>query len=585
MPKSLWRFWSKYLFAKKGWLAGFFGALVFARLVQYSLYPIFSKYIIDWIGNPPVENLLGYAMPLLVGFAAVMAAVHVAWFLRYFFERKIEEYARMHISEDLQTYVNSQSISFYSKTEPGKIARNMDYINEGFYACMPEGWVSFSVSFGVVILSTILLIQASPLLAAMFFGFNLIGVIWTIYSMPVLAKWSDKWADLHSDISGALNDSLSNFITVKLFAGARREREILRPARERLRRIGIKHELADCYFWIPSSYILDFAVIACMGVCIWLAMRGHMTAGDAVFCIMTYKTVTDMVFEMLLKVPAMVKGYSSAKSAYRELVRPVTICDAPGAPELNVARGEIVVRNLSFRFPDAKEYVLQNLNLKIAPGEKIGIVGLSGNGKTTLARLIMRFYDPTRGEILIDGQNIRDVTQDSLRRNIAFVPQDETMFNRTLRENIGYGREDAGFGEIQDAARRSNSFDFIMKTVRGFKTVVGTRGIKLSGGQRQRVSIARAFLKDAPILVLDEATSALDSQSEAVVQESIEHLTRNRTCLIIAHRLSTLKHVDRIIVLENGRVAESGRHADLIRRRGGIYARLWRMQSCGFIGE
>ena len=322
-----------------------------------------------------------------------------------------------------------------------------------------------------------------------------------------------------------------------------------------------------------------------MGVAIYMSMTGRMTVGDAAFCIMTYKTVTDTLFEILMKVPDMAKGYSSARGAWRELVRPIAVADIPGARDLTVTHGAIEIKNLNFKFPDGHDYVLRNFNLTIAPGERVGIVGMSGNGKTTLARLLMRLHDVTDGEILIDGQNIHDVSQDSLRRNISFVPQDETMFNRTLRENIAYGRPGATTAQIIDAAQRAGAYDFITRTPRGLSTVVGTRGIKLSGGQRQRVSIARAFLKDAPILILDEATSALDSESESLVQASIEKLTQNRTCLIIAHRLSTLKHVDRIVVLDRGRVVESGPHAELIRKRGGIYARLWQMQSCGFISE
>jgi ABC-type multidrug transport system fused ATPase/permease subunit len=227
---------------------------------------------------------------------------------------------------------------------------------------------------------------------------------------------------------------------------------------------------------------------------------------------------------------------------------------------------------------------LKDFDLHIKSGEKVGLVGLSGAGKTTLVNLIMRMYDPTSGQINIDGQNIKHVTQDSLRQNIAFIPQDSTMFNRTLRENIAYGRPNASEKEIISAAKKASAHTFICNANDGYNTLVGDRGIKLSGGQRQRIAIARAFLKDSPILILDEATAALDSETENAIQKSFMQLSMNRTTLVIAHRLSTLKNMDRIIVLDHGKIVESGTHEQLLRNKK-IYSRLWKMQSGGFIQE
>ncbi len=579
--QSLTRFYLHYLFSRPWWLVWFFVGIVFARIVQYSIYPLFSKYVIDWILNPPTDNLFMYALPYLVGMAILMIIVHGAWMMRYIYQRKMEEWARFQISEDLVDYVHSQTIGFYAKTEPGKISRNVDYILSGFYEYMLHGALSFPITIVVVIVSTVMLIQASWILSLVFLAANIIATAWTVYSLRYYSKTARDYADLDSEISGRVNDSLSNFITVKLFAGAARERVALRPMRRRLFKFGMRNEWADIRFWVPASYVYDFFLVVSFGVSVWLAMSGRITPGDVVFAVTAYKSVTDLVWEALLLMPFVVKAYSAASSSYHELVRPIALNDTPNAIDLKVPNGRIQIKNLSFKF--RREWVLRDFNLDIKPGERVGIVGLSGAGKTTLARLIMRFYDPQSGAIMIDDTDIRDVTQDSLRRNISFVPQDETMFNRTLAQNIGYGRPGATMRDIERAAKQSNSYDFIMATDKKFQTIVGTRGIKLSGGQRQRVSIARAFLKDAPILIMDEATSALDSESESVVQKSILDLTRGRTCMIIAHRLSTLKHMDRIIVIDNGRVAESGSHSTLIRKRGGIYAKLWKMQSDGFI--
>ena len=227
---------------------------------------------------------------------------------------------------------------------------------------------------------------------------------------------------------------------------------------------------------------------------------------------------------------------------------------------------------------------MRDFNLTIKPGERVGLVGPSGAGKSTLVHLLMRFYDPTRGEILIDGQDIKTITQDSLRRSIAFIPQEPTLFNRTIRENIEYGKPGATDKQIRDASHRAAAHDFIMGTEKKYDSMVGDRGIKLSGGQKQRIAIARAFLKNAPILVLDEATSALDSETEIAIQKSFDELARGRTTVAIAHRLSTLRNMDKIVVLNNGVVVEYGTHNQLLRRRG-EYWRLWNLQSGGFIQE
>lgn len=585
LPHSLARFYCQNLFARPFWLIMFFGALMFARVVQYTLYPLASKYVIAWIENPPAADLLGYAMPWLWLFAGVVLVVLGAWLMRYWYQRKIEEFSKIKISETLLDYVNRQSIQFYAKTEPGKIARNIDYIHTGFYQVCLVGIPAIITSTVVTLLSAGLLLRINIWLSVALIVSMLMQAAWAWFSTPQLVRASEKYADTDSEVSGKLNDSLSNFITVKLFAGAKREQAALTPVRRRLFRAGMRNERADMWFWAPFSYMSDTVTIVGFGISIYLAMAGAITIPDAVFGIVAFKTVADFIFETLLDIPTIIKAYSSARAAWRELVQPVTLADYPGAGTLRVTAGRIDVDNVSFRFDDGHEWVLRDFNLTIAPGERVGIVGLSGNGKTTLARLIMRFYDPQRGAIKIDGTDIRDVTQDSLRRAIAFVPQDETMFNRTLAENIGYGRDHATNAQITDAAHQSNAYEFIMKTARKFRTVVGTRGIKLSGGQRQRISIARAFVKDAPILILDEATSALDSQSEDVIQKSLAQLTHGRTCLVIAHRLSTLKHMDRIVVLDGGKIVETGTHAQLIGRRRGVYAKLWKMQSCGFIGQ
>lgn len=259
------------------------------------------------------------------------------------------------------------------------------------------------------------------------------------------------------------------------------------------------------------------------------------------------------------------------------------VVDAPDAITLEMTNPQVEFNNISFQHKDAKAPIFENFNLKIKPGERVGLVGMSGSGKTTLTKLLLRFADVKDGEILLSGQDLRRITQESLRKNIAYVPQETSLFHRSIADNISYGKPDATPEEIQHAAKLANAHDFIMDLPQGYDTLVGERGIKLSGGQRQRIAIARAILKDAPILVLDEATSALDSESEALIQDALNKLMEGRTSIVIAHRLSTVANLDEIVVLEDGKVVEQGNHHDLLKKPDGIYQHLWNRQSGAFL--
>ncbi len=261
---------------------------------------------------------------------------------------------------------------------------------------------------------------------------------------------------------------------------------------------------------------------------------------------------------------------------------PHGIQDAQGAGALRVQKGEIRFAGVHFDF--AAQPVFKDLNLNIEAGEHIGLIGHSGAGKSTLINLLLRYFDPQSGAVLIDGQNIAEVTQDSLRKNIAVIPQDTSLFHRSLMENIRYGRLEASDEEVIEAAKKAHAHEFIKDLPQGYDTLVGERGVKLSGGQRQRIAIARAILKDAPILILDEATSALDSESEKLIQDSLKSLMDGKTVIAIAHRLSTISHLDRLVVMEAGKIIEEGHH-DLLLQKNGVYAKLWSMQSGGFLGE
>jgi ATP-binding cassette subfamily B multidrug efflux pump len=323
---------------------------------------------------------------------------------------------------------------------------------------------------------------------------------------------------------------------------------------------------------------------ASLSLMLW--SRGQMTSGEAAAGLALVMRILTMSGWVMQTVRGVFENVGVIQESMQTIARPHGIVDAPRASDLTVPRGEIRFEDVSFHY-GREGGVLESLNLRIAPGEKVGLVGASGAGKTTIASLILRLHDLEGGRILIDGQDIARVTQDSLRAHVGVVTQDTSLLHRSIRDNIAYGRPGATDDEIAEAARLAHAHDFILaledhKGRRGYDAQVGERGVKLSGGQRQRIAIARVILKDAPILILDEATSALDSQTESAIQEALEGMMQGRTVLAIAHRLSTIAALDRLIVLDGGKIVEEGSHGALLARNG-AYAALWRRQSGGFL--
>ncbi|MBP9802943.1 MAG: ABC transporter ATP-binding protein [Candidatus Pacebacteria bacterium] len=310
--------------------------------------------------------------------------------------------------------------------------------------------------------------------------------------------------------------------------------------------------------------------------------QGLITIGVFVMTYVYILGLFDKLWELSSLLIRVMKSMTDAKEAVDILDKPLDILDPENPEELSGGRGEIEFKNVNFEYVEDNQ-VFSNLNLKIKAGEKVGLVGHSGSGKSTITKMLLRFVDVKDGEILIDGQNIKNVTQDDLRSKISYVPQEPILFHRSIGENIGYSKENATAEEIIESAKKAHAHEFISKLQNGYDTPVGERGIKLSGGERQRVAIARAMLKDSPILVLDEATSALDSISESYIKQALNVLMENKTAIVIAHRLSTISKMDRIIVLDKGQIVEEGTHEELI-SKDGSYAKLWNYQT-GFLNE
>ena len=378
---------------------------------------------------------------------------------------------------------------------------------------------------------------------------------------------------MDSRIGGALADSISSNPVVKSFgAEAREEARIARVTSDwQKATIVTWNRYTDV--WLVQNLLLAALQAGLTGLLVDRWAHGRASAGDVAFVIATFLVMSGYLRNIGENIRMLQRGLADVEDVARYSRTEPQVADIPCAPEFTGQRGEIVFEGVSFRYKAAAEPIFDHFNLRIAPGERLALVGPTGSGKSTFVKLVQRLYDLQEGRIFIDGQDIAEMQQGSLRRNIALVPQDPALFHRTIAENIAYARPDATPDEIVLAARRARAHEFIAALPKSYETLVGERGVKLSGGERQRVAIARAFLADAPILVLDEATSSLDVETEAKVQAATEELMVGRTTIVIAHRLSTIRGADRILVFQNGRVIEEGRHAELV-AMSGAYARL-----------
>ena len=583
LPKTLWGFYYNYGFNNLKsllflWMVVFF----FVSIADGVLYPNFQRWVIALFENPVPEgvSLVRYALPTILLITILNLFSTISNLIQSTVSAHTQPIIRNQISETLTIYTHQQSMSFWGNKMSGSINTQIGYIETGamtFYTLFEIFCLILSILINGTLLFAINKYVAYLFVFAIFFRF--------LYAWKLRKKVKKASEDLsaaNSQLSGKIVDSFSNYTIVKLFSGAHKEQQALKSPRIEKIQKTIYSRYTMRLFWGIPGVLWDLLFGATILFSCFLYQKGQMAVSEIIYAITVYLAVMGRIGYIVNRFPDIIDVVAAAKKAYKELVVPLDIVDKDSAKNLVVKSGKIEFANVWFRY--RKRYILKDLSLTVNPGERVGIVGASGAGKSTLVHLLMRFYEPQRGAIIIDGQNIQDVKQDSLRNNVAFIPQEPTMFNRTIGENIGYGKFGASKSEIKRAAQKASADKFIMDTEKGYDSLVGDRGIKLSGGQRQRIAIARAFLKDVPILVLDEATSALDSETEATIQKSFEKLSRGRTTIAIAHRLSTLRNMDRIIVLDKGVVKESGTHTQLLRKRG-LYYHLWQMQSGGFLQE
>lgn len=504
--------------------------------------------------------------------------------LRLWFVWKMEIKAMYDLSCEAFNTVAAQSMQFHSDRFSGSLVSQTNKFVGAYERLMDEFfWNIFPVTLDVLMIMAVMLPKA-PLFVVGMVIFIIVYMVAAVVWFKKLAPIHEKEAKASNKCTGQLADSVSNIVAVKSYAREKYESDRYAKYQGEWYKVifeSLKQNTKRNYFFDGVGVgLIALVAVFMIGAQDWF--------GVSVATLVLIVNYSQNILGDLWSIHSVFKSLNRVFGDAREMTEILDmkddVVDAPDAKKLEISKAEIDFSDITFRHKDAKEAIFEDFSLTIPSGVRVGLVGVSGSGKTTLTKLLLRFADVNKGEILIDGQNISKVTQKTLREAISYVPQESSLFHRSVYDNIAYGRPGAKKEEVLKAAKLANADEFIAKLPDGYETMVGERGVKLSGGQRQRIAIARAILKDAPILVLDEATSALDSESEALIQEALNNLMKGRTSIVVAHRLSTIAGLDKIVVLNDGKIVEQGTHAELL-ARGGEYQKLWSRQSGAFLDE
>ncbi len=560
-------------------IIGVFEALLFSLLGT----------VVDWLAKTEPAKLFVEQGHLLLLLAVILLASPIVnAFQALFKHQAMAGNFPMLLRWNFHRLMLGQSLSFYQDEFAGRVAAKVMQTA----LAVRDTWMIvadimvFVIIYFVTMVSVVGAFDAWLLIP--FVGWLALYVIALVYFVPRLGRIAQAQADARSLMTGRITDAYTNIATVKLFSHTHREAGYAKSAMQDFMVTVYRQWRLITSFEVVNQSLSMLLIAGTAGGTLWLWTQGKVGVGAVAAATAMALRLNGISHWVMWEFASLFEQIGTVRDGMNTLSRPHTVLDAADAKPLEVSRGEIRFEHLSFAY-GGEHNVIDDLNLLIRPGEKIGLVGRSGAGKSTIVNLLLRFYDVKSGRILIDGQDISKVTQDSLRRQIGMVTQDTSLLHRSVRDNILYGRPDASDEQMIAAAKRAEAHEFIQaltdpKGRRAYDAHVGERGVKLSGGQRQRIAIARVKLKDAPILLLDEATSALDSEVEAAIQASLYKLMEGKTVVAIAHRLSTIAAMDRLIVLDRGRIVEEGDHRRLL-AEGGLYARLWEHQSGGFLGE
>ncbi|UCU97254.1 ABC transporter ATP-binding protein [Acidovorax radicis] len=574
----------------RGYVAAMAGLSAAIAVYEALLFAVLGR-VVDWLSTTPPSALWAGHKSALIGITALLLASVVLVVVQTSIKHQVLAINfPLRLRWNFHRLMLGQSMAFYADEFAGRITTK---IMQTALAVRDMIFTTTDVVIGMGIYLVTILVLLAGFDARLLLPFAAWMVAYGLacwYFVPRLGKVGKAQADARSVMTGRITDAYTNIATVKLFSHTRRESEFARAAMDAFKLTGYAQMRLVSRFEIVNHILVVAMILGACGTALWLWSAGEVGAGAVAAVTAMTLRVSGHAHWVMWEMTTLFESVGTIQDGINTLTKPRTVVDAPDAKPLSVTQGEVRFDNMTFAYGQGANArpVIDQLNLTIRPGEKIGLIGRSGAGKSTLVNLLLRFHDVQSGRILIDGQDIAHVTQDSLRRNIGMVTQDTSLLHRSMRDNILYGRPDASEADLHQAADRAEAADFIatltdLQGRTGYDAHVGERGVKLSGGQRQRVAIARVMLKDAPILLLDEATSALDSEVEAAIQHSLDGLMQGKTVIAIAHRLSTIAAMDRLIVMDAGRIVEEGTHAQLL-GQGGVYARLWGHQSGGFLG-
>ena len=581
-PKTAFTFLLNSIKPFKYWV-GLHLFVVLYNAIDLSLWPYVSKILIDQLAITPREQVISQIWPTALLLIILSFLPGFIWRICDYSWMNLTPLMRKKIASESMEYAMQHSNNFFQNNFAGSLAnkvRDVTGLTDKLLATIIYAFLSTILSL-IIAFFTLLLVHK-------FFAFGLLAwaalfIFMAVKGAKKVSPMSIATADQQTKIMGNLVDVLGNISNIRLFSRRGFESNRIKALQDDYAKFSKRRDLFLIKFYTLQGLTFSVYFAGCIILLIWLYAQNRVTLGDfmLIFTVNTY--IIHGMWQAMNEMRTFLENVGTVNQALSIINQPLQIKDYDNAKDLKITRGEIIFENVGFSY-DNSSALFCDKNITIKSGQKIGLVGQSGGGKTTFVNLILRLFDVEQGRILIDGQNISSISQNSLRASIGVIPQDPSLFHRTLLQNISYGCENASEPEIIAAAKKAHAHEFIETLPESYNSLVGERGVKLSGGQRQRIAIARAFLKNAPILILDEATSQLDSINENLIQESLVNLMEQKTTIVIAHRLSTLQHMDRILVFDSGKIVEDGSHQELLALNG-FYQKLWEAQVGGFLNE